>query len=81
MKIKAASLHWEFMFARAMHQTPDMIEQHRLLSRVAELVDTGTIRTTATETLSPINAHNLRKAHRMVESGRMIGKVVLDGWR
>ncbi len=23
MKTKAASLHWEYMFARALHQTPD----------------------------------------------------------
>lgn len=81
MKTKAASLHWEFMFARSMHQTPDMVEQHRLLSCVAELVDNGTIRSTRTETLSPINAANLREAHRMVESGGMIGKVVLEGWR
>ena len=81
MKTKAASLHWEFMFARSMHQTPDMVEQHRLLSYVAELVDNGTIRSTRTETLSPINAANLREAHRMVESGGMIGKVVLEGWR
>ena len=80
MKTKAASLHWEFMFARSMHQTPDMIEQHRLLSRVAELVAAGTLRTTVTETLSPINAENLRKAHSMVESGGMVGKVVLKGW-
>ena len=80
MKTKAASLHWEFMFARAMHETPDMIEQHRLLSRVAELVDAGVVRTTVTETLSPINAQNLRHAHQMVESGAMIGKVVLEGW-
>ena len=80
MKTKAASLHWEFMFARSMHQTPDMIEQHRLLSRVAELVAAGTLRTTVTETLSPINAENLRKAHSMVESGDMVGKVVLKGW-
>lgn len=32
MKMKAASLQWEFMFARAMHQTPDMIEQNKLLT-------------------------------------------------
>ena len=80
MKTKAASLHWEFMFARSMHQTPDMIEQHRLLSCVAELVDRGTIRSTLTRALGPINAVNLREAHRMVESGGMIGKVVLEGW-
>lgn len=80
MKTKAASLHWEFMFARSMHQTPDMIEQHRLLSHVSELVDSGKVRTTLTKTLNPISAANLREAHRMVESGGMIGKVVLEGW-
>lgn len=77
MKMKAASFHWEFMFARAMHQTPDMIEQHRSLSWVAEKIDAGVFKTTLSETLSPINADNLRKAHAMVESGKAKGKIVL----
>jgi hypothetical protein len=38
MKMKAASLHWEFMFARAMHQIPDMIEQHNLLLLPRKLI-------------------------------------------
>ncbi|MGI9510971.1 MAG: zinc-binding alcohol dehydrogenase family protein, partial [Geminicoccaceae bacterium] len=59
MKMKAASLHWEFMFARAMHQTPDMVEQHRLLSWVADEIDAGRIRTTVDKVLSPIDAANL----------------------
>lgn len=80
MKTKAASLHWEFMFTRAMYHTPDMIEQHRLLTKVADLIDAGTLRTTLTTVLGPINAKNLREAHRLVESGTMIGKVVLEGW-
>ena len=80
MKAKSASLHWEFMFTRSMHNTPDMIEQHRLLSRIAELVDSGVIRSTLTCALNPINSMNMREAHRMVESGRMIGKVVIEGW-
>ena len=32
------------------------------------------------EKLSPINAANLRKAHEKLESGTMIGKLVLEGW-
>jgi zinc-binding alcohol dehydrogenase family protein len=39
LKRKSASLHWEFMFARSLWNTPDMAEQGRLLSRVANLVD------------------------------------------
>jgi hypothetical protein len=32
------------------------------------------------ENVGPINAANLRKAHGMLESGRTIGKVVLEGF-
>ena len=77
MKMKAASFHWEFMFARAMHQTPDMIEQHKLLIWVADEIDAGRIRTTLAETLSPINAETMREAHRMLETGTAKGKIVL----
>jgi NADPH2:quinone reductase len=79
MKMKSASLHWEFMFARAMHKTPDMIEQHKLLSFVAGEIDAGRLRTTVAETLSPINAANLREAHRRVETGAARGKIVVSG--
>jgi len=80
MKMKSASLHWEFMFARAMHQTPDMIEQHTLLNYVATEVDAGRIRTTLNTTLTPINAANMREAHRLVEIGDAKGKIVVQGW-
>jgi NADPH2:quinone reductase len=77
---KCASLHFEFMFARPRYETADMIRQHELLNAVADLVDQGKIRTTLTKRLSPINAANLREAHAAVESGKTIGKIVLDGW-
>ncbi len=80
MKMKAASLHWEFMFARAMHQTPDMIEQHKLLNHVAKEIDAGRIRTTLDKVISPINAANMREGHRLIESGTAKGKIVLEGW-
>jgi len=80
LKRKSASLHWEFMFARSMWETPDMAEQGRLLSRVSELVDRGELRSTQTQTFSPINAENLKKAHAFVESGKAIGKVTLSGF-
>ena len=80
MKAKAASLHWEFMFARAMHRTPDMIEQHNLLSWAAAEIDAGRLRTTVSQVLSPINAANLREAHRLIESGTAKGKIVIKGF-
>ncbi len=80
MKMKAASLHWEFMFARAMHQTPDMIEQHKLLTWVADEIDAGRMRTTVNQVLSPISAANLREAHRLIETGKAKGKIVIEGF-
>lgn len=79
-KRKSVSTHWELMFTRPLFETADMIEQHKLLSKVAELVDAGKIRTTLTETVGAINAVNLKKAHALVESGKMKGKVVLSGF-
>ncbi|WP_233829851.1 zinc-binding alcohol dehydrogenase family protein [Paraburkholderia sp. ZP32-5] len=80
LKAKSAAFHWEFMFTRSMFGTPDMIEQHKLLTEVARLVDAGTLRTTLGEDLGTINAENLRRAHRLLEQGRAIGKLVLTGF-
>jgi len=79
-KRKAVSLHWELMFTRALFETADMIEQHNILERLAELVDAGTIRTTANENYGRIDADNLRRAHAMIESNRARGKIVLEGF-
>jgi NADPH2:quinone reductase len=27
-----------------------------------------------------INAENLKRAHQVIESGRAVGKIVLEGW-
>ena len=68
------------MFTRSMFGTADMIAQHGLLTEVAGLVDAGTLRTTMTQHLGAINAANLKKAHALIESGKSIGKVVLEGF-
>ena len=80
MKTKAASLHWEFMFARPMHNTPDMIEQHHLLNKVAKAIDAGELKTTVSDVLTPINARNLIEAHKRIEAGTAQGKIVLEGF-
>src|SRR5258706_7649937 len=80
LKSKSGAFHWEFMFTRSMFGTPDMIEQHKLLTEVARLVDAGTLRTTVGQDLGKINAENLRRAHRLLEEGRAIGKLVLTGF-
>ncbi len=80
LKNKSIAWHWELMFTRPLYRTPDMIEQHRLLNAVADLVDEGRIQTTAAVALAPISVDTLRQAHELVESGHTVGKVVIHGW-
>ena len=80
LKQKSLSLHWEFMFTRSMFKTKDMIEQHHILNKVSQLIDQGYIQTTVGKNLGTINAKNLRAAHKEIESGKSIGKIVLEGF-
>ena len=80
LKRKSVSVHWEFMFTRAVFETDDMIAQHRLLNEVADLVDAGLLRTTLAERFGIITADNLKRAHALIESGRSRGKIVLEGF-
>jgi NADPH2:quinone reductase len=79
-KRKSVSIHWEYMFTRSTFETADVGAQGEALAAVARLVDEGAIRTTLSQTLGPINAANLRRAHALIESGRAIGKIVLAGF-
>lgn len=80
LKRKSLSLHWEFMYTRSLFETADMLEQHKLLNRVAALIDAGTLKTTVGEHFGTINAENLRRAHALLESGQSKGKIVLEGF-
>jgi NADPH:quinone reductase len=79
LKNKSISWHWEFMFTRPLYARTDPY-QHELLTRAAQLVDEGRLRTTLTSDLGPIRAESLRRAHAQVETSTTIGKVVLAGW-
>lgn len=80
MQSKALSWHWESMFARAVHHTPDLVRQHQILERIAELVDAGTLRTTLSDVVGPVDAEHLRAAHAAIEAGHVTGKLALT-WR
>lgn len=80
IKLKALSFSWEFMFARSMFQTEDIEKQHELLNRVSELIDDGTLVSTVTNNLGKVSAKTIKEAHVQQESGRVIGKNVLDGF-
>ena len=77
---KSLSIHWEMMFSRSMHATADVAEQGRILNEISRLIDAGTLRTTMTERVTPINAENLKRVHAQLESGTTRGKIVLEGF-
>ena len=80
LKRKSLSLHWESMFTRSTFKTEDIDKQGELLNSVANLVEKGVIKTTLGENYGTINAENLKRAHAHIESGKAIGKVVLEGF-
>lgn len=77
---KSAALVFELMFTRSTFQTADMLEQHVLLTEVADLVEQGVLATTLGESFGTINAANVAKAHAALEARRTIGKIVLSGF-
>ena len=67
------------MFTRPMFSCSDMEEQHNLLCELAGLIDSGVIHTTMRKNLGPMTIDNLWKAHKLLESGYTIGKIVMEG--
>lgn len=80
IKLKALSFSWEFMFTRSMFQTDDIEKQHDLLNRISELIDGRTLISTVRNNLGKISVQTLKEAHVQQESGRVIGKNVLNGF-
>lgn len=77
LKSKSVGLVWEFMFTRPMFNTDDMIEQHHILNKIAQLLDNRILTSTLTDTIGPITADNITKAHQQLMSGATIGKLAL----
>lgn len=78
---KKAHFSWEWMYTKSYYHTDDMITQHEILDKIAQMLDNGQLKCTLTKSISPLNAKNLREAHKLVESGHMIGKVVVKDWK
>lgn len=78
LKKKSVSFSFEFMYTRSMYTTNDMAQQQRILNEIGSLLDNGTLKTTLTTVLKGFTAENLKQAHLMQESGKTIGKTVLE---
>lgn len=77
LKSKSITWHWEYMFARSTHRASDVSSQGRLLDEAGTLFDAGILRTTAAAFIDDFSADGIRRAHELVETGRMLGKVVV----
>ena len=77
LRRKSIGWHYEFMFTRALYGTHDMGVQGEILDELARLVDAGTITSTATTRIDDFSAAGVLEGHRLVESGTVIGKVVV----
>jgi NADPH:quinone reductase len=77
LKGKSVSFHWESMFTRSLFQTEDMIAQHHILNKLADLLENGTIQSTLKTTLNGLTVSNFKEAHKLLESGSTIGKIAI----
>ena len=81
LQTKSVTFAFELMFTKSIFETEDMDTQNILLDKVAEYIDSGVIKTTLNKVLGPINADKLREAHRLLETGEAVGKIVLSGFK
>lgn len=80
MKMKCATVVWEWMFARAKFKTADMHRQGEILAEITKLIDANQLKPILGNTLHPISPETLREAHAAMESGSALGKWTLEGW-
>lgn len=78
LKNKSVTFSWELMYTRSMFTTNDIERQGSILNEIGRLLDAGTIKTTLTTTLKGFTVENLKKAHQLQESGKSIGKTVIE---
>lgn len=78
LKNIGAQFSWEYMFAKSDFDV-DKKSQGVILNNLADMFDSGVLKSTVNVCFKSINAENLRRAHLLVEQGQTVGKVVLLG--
>ena len=78
---KSVRINYELMFTRSIFKTDKMPVQGEVLRSVSEMISNGSIRHVMTKNLGPMSTTTLAEAHRIIEQGRMIGKMALSGFQ
>lgn len=76
IKNKAASLDWEFMFAKT-NAGQNIASQGEALALLTELVSAGDVQSTITQTVDGFSAAAVLEAQQKVSVGDMLGKLVI----
>jgi NADPH:quinone reductase-like Zn-dependent oxidoreductase len=74
---KSVTICWELMYTRSLYGTDDMGRQRDILNRIADMVESGLIRSTLTRCLGPLSTTTAASAHEILENRTMIGKLVM----
>lgn len=77
LKDKSITLVSEMMLTRIKYDTEDKYRHHEILQEISKMLESGQLKPTLTKVLSPINAANLREAHKLLEQKVTIGKIVV----
>lgn len=78
LKPKSLSFSHEFMFARPLNQTDDMIKHHEYLEDITNKVEQNIYQPTTTKVIEGLTTENIYQAHQILESNTMIGKLVIN---
>ena len=77
LKQKSVNFAWEWMFTKAKFKLTSMSTQGDYLEKLAQGLDSGMIDSTVTKVFHGFNLENVKKATQLVETGHMMGKVVI----
>ena len=77
---KGLTFYWELMFTRSSFTTLDMSKQSDILNSISTLVDDHKIISPVKKMIKPINAENIKLAHKLILSRRTVGKIVISGF-
>ncbi|XP_047529803.1 zinc-type alcohol dehydrogenase-like protein SERP1785 [Vanessa atalanta] len=80
LKDKSVTLASESMLTKIKYNTEDLFKHHEMLKEISKMLDNGQLKTTLNKILTPINAVNLKEAHKILEEKTSIGKIVLSGF-
>lgn len=77
LKPKAASFHWEYMFAKSLYNMKDLASQGEYLADIAKWLDEGKIKTTVSQVYKGFTLENLINANKVLSDGHVRGKLVI----